>query len=505
LAALKKLCVPERLKRLVYYPECEALAENFQVDGITAEYLTALSYLLDNLAPHISLLTKLSFKNLPNELFDVSDVEKTWSSCPFPLRVFVFEQGFLKNSTRGEKDPLRLGFLWSVIAHNQSKNNISALLQVVGLFLEHNRSSTEKTGLLSHLRVIPSRNHGEELLKNLNRNREEVKPPYLLTFSFDNHQQAASMRGNAKNLHRPTMVNSITRCMKILPSLPEEVLGSSEGRSLKKYHFFATEVEKQHLKEAYLQFFQYAATSLLDKTNSGTTVQSALPIEKMKEFVSEDDSRRNGDQTEQDEDDEEEEDPSPEKQQGVGEKEGGGEEEDTQEPESGEPFHSSFVDPEYQVEELVHRNLREEGEEGKENQMKYPPIYVLEKLPEQLKLVDLSSLDDKINCSLKLDGKSKIKILPQLLGNSEDPENILQVLKDFIHELDIAEQPRAFLMCDEKLFTLTQKLYRDSPELGRFRFVLDPFHAGWNMDKVNFPYFEMAKMKRKKGKTFITE
>jgi hypothetical protein len=81
--------------------------------------------------------------------------------------------------------------------------------------------------------------------------------------------------------------------------------------------------------------------------------------------------------------------------------------------------------------------------------------------------------------------QNNLRVLPQLLEVSEDPNTVLQVLSDFRQEMEGAAQTKAFVMCDEKLFEICQKLKKRSQvETAPFIFLLDPFHFGWNMEKV---------------------
>jgi len=81
-------------------------------------------------------------------------------------------------------------------------------------------------------------------------------------------------------------------------------------------------------------------------------------------------------------------------------------------------------------------------------------------------------------------GKSCLRMMDQLLGKSEDPEMVKAVLNSFLKEIDQCGQQHSFVMCDEKLYTISLRLQQKFESYSKFTFLLDPFHLGWNLEKV---------------------
>jgi len=464
LEKLRRISVPlydSELERLADYKACEELAAILEENGeseeseeseegsvkgeMTTEYLAALTYLLSKLAPHISRLAKIAFEsNSSADPFDCEALRGTWASCPFPIRKYVFEQGLLKSTSRAEKDPIRLGFLWTLICRNQSERNAPPLLVLFSLFFQYHQSHSEKNVLLSRLRVISSRKTNEATLSRFC--EAESPGAEYASFAFDNHQQAASMAGNARNIYRPSMINSVTRCARILPRLPLPYRVDGPGPLLSRFSFLSTAKEREHLDHANRSFFIYAATSLLERSKRGSSSRTTISPDILSQLIPDD------------------------------------EQNETQ---------SAIAEPEVLVEDL---SFPPSTQGAPEKSFPYPPLYQLPGNAEVqpgsalLKPKDVDQEFFPPDSAFHFDGKAHLEILPQLLGNSEDPDIIKTVLGEFVEKMNKMGQEKAFLMCDEKLFTLIHKMHREIPSYRRFILVLDPFHLGWNLEKVSSPF-----------------
>jgi len=260
---LRRISVPEYFSRIQgrgYVPECEALARELETEEITSEYLACLCSLLADVAPHLHNLMEVCGKKVAADPFDIEGLRGTWSSCPLPIREFIFEKGLLKNTSREVDASLRFGFLWDLIVRNQSSNNFPGLSFLLGLYMRMGRSHTEKMLVLSKLRICPSKTTLDRVLPSISESVEMNLPPNSLpVFAFDNHQQQFSMTGGARDLARTNMAHSVTRSMRYIPSLPATIPLDEDPPPLSRESFKANPKERAQIRECNRQFFLFAA------------------------------------------------------------------------------------------------------------------------------------------------------------------------------------------------------------------------------------------------------
>jgi len=480
LEKLRGIRVPQYLSKVSdrsYYRECQSLAEKLRLgdregvqesaqedldeleEEVTAEYLACLCSVLADLSPHLSFLVKRSKGYQPENPFNMEDLENAWDFCPYPIREFIFDKGLLRNTSPEGSDRLRLGFFWHLVLRNQSSHNYQGFPLLLGLFMRLGRSQTEKLNVLSKLRVCPSKSTLDAILpKILTQTDLQVPEGSLAVFAFDNHQQQLSMSGAARNLTRSNMVHSVTRSIRYLPDLPPGNMSQLDQQQLSLSSFRSSPKELAQIREANRQFTSFAAAAFRERGKQARfppEIQLSGPIEEIQPTTSED------------EDDEEDE-----------------PEEDERSAEENPTF-----DPSFPVEEVLVRLPRRQNQNSS-----LPPLYSrpsTQGWPEEQRVLfpeeaDLLLPDDQ---PIKFTGKSLLKMMPQLLGRSEDPEMVKSTLRSFLAEMDERKQAKAFVMCDEKLYSICLKLSLSIASFSRFIFLLDPFHLGWNMEKVRASIF----------------
>jgi len=450
-------------------PECEALAEKWGEEEISTEYLACLCSLLADISPHLQTLMEASCKRMVGDPFDAETLRGTWSSCPFPIREFIFERGLLKNTSRDVDASLRLGFLWDLVLRNQSSSNFPGLSFLLGLYMRLGRSHTEKMVVLSKLRICPSKTTMDRALPSISRNVEAASPLNSIpVFAFDNHQQQFSMSGGARDLTRSNMAHSVTRSVRYVPLLPPAVSLDEELPPLSMGSFKANKKERAQIRACNQQFFLYASGLHF---SPGRELPPELSLGSgLEEIMEENQQAQDQEEGEVEEEEEEEE----------------GEEE-----EGGESCSAQVVDPALPIEDCV---LQKEGNHPGEKEKS--PLMPLFSPPD----MDEWEVDEKIlipeeadayleeNAAITFAGKSHLRMMDQLLGKSEDPEMVKSVLYSFLGEMQKFGQSHAFVMCDEKLFTICLSLQPKNRDFTKFTFLLDPFHLGWNLEKVSFPF-----------------
>jgi len=461
LERLRGISVPRYFSKIEdrsYVPECRILAQRLNADGITEEYLACLCSLLSDIAPHLDLLTDAASRLETQDPLDAQVLQSSWLSCPVPIREFIFEKGLLKNTSRDPKSSLRLGFLWNLVLRNKSSNNIPSLAYLLGLYMRLGRSQTEKLAVLSKLRVCPSKTTLDLGLPGISQAAaDEPLPGAYAIFSFDNHQQQFSMTGGAKDLIRINMAHSVTRSVRYVPSLPPRIPVEAI-EPLGEHCFKANSKEKAQLKHANLCFLSFASSVLHLNLDQHGLPPELLLGEGLDEFL-----------------------------------QSGGEEEEEEEDEDQEgPYRESrTIDPSLAIEDLLEQPEASPQDQQSRRQpvSSLPPIYPFPKMddwPDEEKVMTPEDADAFVEdpMELKFSGKSVLKMMPQLLGRSEDPEMVRTVLNSIVREMDRLNQPHAFVMCDEKLYTLCLKLCKRAPQFSQLTFLLDPFHLGWNIEKV---------------------
>jgi len=425
--------------------------------------LATLCSILEDLSPHLRLLmeahTEQSEKERPGVFpFASMSAEDIWGECPLPIREFIFEKGLLFNTSRDSSDSLRKGFLWTLVLRNKSSHVNPPLSQLLSFYMRLNRSQSNKQIVLSKLRITSSRTTVDKLIpqaSSLAESEETVGAEFVVA-AFDNHQQQLSMSGNTGNASRSPMVHSVTRSLRVIPSIP---LGNFSAErpsvSLSRNHFLATPKEKFQMKESQIQLLSFTMKLLQANSNSNERLSfSNIDFESLFEPTEEGD-------------------------------------EETQE--------GGRIDPAFPIEESIFSHPPVETQSQGRGRgceatpgSSFPPLYRRPseaETPGEIATLFPEAAEAKLFEGKKLlTGKSTLKLMPQLQGKSEDTQMVRSVLRSLLQEMDSRGQETGFLMCDEKLFTIAQNFCK-APPFSRITLLLDPFHLGWNLEKAIYSVF----------------
>jgi len=460
---VKAIATLHEARTLKYFTECEDLAAKLENEDFTPESLAVLSHLLEQLSPILEQLTTASAKSdLPVEL-ELEEIKDTWRRCPFPIRRFVFEKGLFHNTVRkhATSPEIRWGFTWALILAQKNQTYSTALRSLLGLLLRFHRSATTRMDALSAMRITPSRPQVEKILTRLRPHDDLIQQGMFLTFSMDNHQQYRSPGMHQLMGKGNSMVHSLSLVVKANPLVDLDL--SREPKAFEASFFQASNKEKHHFQDSVSQFTIFSVAVAVLEWDLGPITPPPALITSLE-----------GEEQEREEQEDREQ-----------------AEEDTEE--------NPLVDPpdaEVDGEDAVAANVDDDDDDGSlsegsddpdEPERALPRIFTISESP-PFNLLDRAAHDMHSTEQVSFTGKSFTKMLPQLLGKADDPQAVREALEKFKQEKLSTGQDLIFVMVDEKLHEACLKIVKASPgEFSGFIFVLDPFHLGWNMDKVRTP------------------